>query len=364
MATSPAIVNRTQSLKQEGYPVAFIEKKFPDWARVAQLCAVSEREGHWANFGPLSERLAAFVHELNGLPAGCSVIAASSGTAALHALTGMHSVRAGRTLTWLVSAFGFYSSVIGPLVPNIRLVDSDSSGLLDLESVKQLNVDDWDGMIVTNTFGLASDLQAYEQICKAYGKILVVDSALAYPVRGNRTGCFDEMLSFHHTKPWGFGEGGCAIVARDNESLVRSLLNFGIGLDERCAPYAANGKMSDIAAAPIVERLERFESWSPLYIAQTLRISHFASCAGLILLGGVPEGAITGHLAVLRPSTIELDAVPQCRFVCRKYYRPLAPGFAVASDLFRRIINVPCHPGMAAISDAELEEFFASLVQR
>ena len=39
---------------------------------------------------------------------------------------------------------------------------------------------------------------------------------------------YSEILSFHHTKPWGFGEGGAVICETFDEKIVRQLINFGV----------------------------------------------------------------------------------------------------------------------------------------
>ena len=341
--------------------IPFVEPKRPDWHRVSQISAVSEMKGRWANFGPVNEAFGRLVWLISELPSSRCAVPTSSGTAALHAIAGMYAARDGAPLTWAISAFGFYSSAIGPLAAKVRMFDCDYSGFLDLDQVESASPAEWDGMIVTNTFGLATKLDRYVDFCRQRGKPLIIDSALAFPPLPHKDHYADVMLSFHHTKPWGFGEGGCAIVARENAPLMHSLLNFGIGADEAVRPFAMNGKMSDVSAALILERLERITSWGPLYLLQRKRIAEMIAAAGLRLLGSPPRNAVTGHLPVLAPWPINEVSLPQARFFVSKYYRPLAPGFAVAADLFSRMVNVPCHPAMAAISDEELEMFFGAL---
>jgi hypothetical protein len=40
-----------------------------------------------------------------------------------------------------------------------------------------------------------------------------------------------------------------------------------------------------------------------------------------------------------------------------KYYPPIR-GLPVASDLYARIVNVPCHAGVAALSDGQISLLF------
>ena len=356
--SNPSILDRADL---DADRVPFVEPKTPDWSRIAEICMLSQQEERWANFGPVQRSLASVLHVTMGIPEDRVVVPASSATAALHAVVGMHAITSGRPLTWVVSAFGFPATAIGPLAGHVRVVDCDREGFLDLDRLAALEPDSWDGLIVTNVFGIASSFSDYDSFCRDRGKLLLIDSALAFEgARGHAVGA-DEVVSFHHTKPWGFGEGGCAIVARETAGLVRNLLNFGFDTDDAFLRFATNGKMSDLAAASILERLERRPSWSTFYRMQTRRVLNIALQAGLQLLGHQGPNLVRGHIAVLAPSPIDIGSLPSARFAVRKYYRPLAPKNPVAEEIYERIINVPCHPAMAAVPTGEMEDFFAAI---
>ncbi len=341
--------------------VPFVEPKTPDWSRIADLCMISRRQDRWANFGPVTTGLGSVLQTLMGIPEDRVVIPASSATAALHAVVGAHAIGAGRPLIWAISAFGFPSTATGPLAQHVRVVDCDREGFLDLEELAKLDPNSWDGIIVTNLFGTAADFSRYHAFCGDRHKALVIDSALAFEGARGYAVSADEVVSFHHTKPWGFGEGGCAIVSRETAQSVRDLLNFGVETDSAFDRFATNGKMSDLAAAAILERLERMPSWSTFYRMQHNRMHNLAVRAGVSLLGPPPSPFLRGHMPVLAPNPIDLTSVPRARFDVRKYYRPLGPGCPIAEDLFGRILNIPCHPGMAAVPTAELEAFFSAI---
>jgi hypothetical protein len=44
----------------------------------------------------------------------------------------------------------------------------------------------------------------------------------------------------------------------------------------------------------------------------------------------------------------------------RKYYKPIT-GLAASTRIFSRIVNVPCHPGLARLDDRQLSELFGRL---
>src|SRR6185312_6439484 len=95
--------------------IPFVEPKEPDWNNIMKLAGPAIRAKRWANFGPISEGLADEVAKVAGLPESRVAVPASSGTTALHAIVGMHEILAERPLIWIVSAFGFLATVIGPL---------------------------------------------------------------------------------------------------------------------------------------------------------------------------------------------------------------------------------------------------------
>ncbi len=344
-------------------PIEFVERKEPDWDRVQSWLSRSREVNRWANGGPVARALEEAVTELLGLPEDRAVVATASATAAMFALAGAHSHRAGRPLRWVVSAFGFFTTAIGPLDEAI-IVDCDRAGLLDQQALAALDPAGYDGVIVTNPFGLHPDWRNFAAFCRDSGKILLYDNAHAL------LGCDrrlpqapDEVVSFHHTKPWGMGEGGCAIVSRQLEGVVRSLINFGVGLDERARPFASNGKLSDLAAAFALDRLEDLASWSRLYRRQEARIVALAAELGLRPLApSNPHPRSSAALVADLP--VDLSGLSGKRFTACKYYRPLADGAATARWLFDRIVNVPCHPGMAALADDQIVPALEEMVGR
>lgn len=341
-------------IPKPGRHISYVEAKHPDWNRVAEICSLSERTNRWANFGPVTEALARVIEFVTGISGKRVAVVASSATSALQAAAGVHSVNAGRPLRWAVSAFAFPATECGPFAHSIVRVDCNEKGFLSLEKLAELTNEEWDGAIVTHTFGMSTDMSRYEAFCKSRGKRLIIDAAMYFP--GNRSSASNaiEVLSLHHTKPWGFGEGGCLFVEPDDEALAKSFLNFGMGVEKGFLGYATNGKMSDLSAAAIIDRLELMPVWSALYRNELERIAGLAQDCGLETMGGFPRNAISACLPVLAPGSISLDDLPPSLFDCRKYYRPSTPGFITAQALYARIINVPCHAEMNQVSNADI----------
>jgi dTDP-4-amino-4,6-dideoxygalactose transaminase len=342
--------------------VHFVEKKLPDWSRVQQLMDLSARAGRWANFGPVQRYFAESVAKVLDLGPSRAVVSASSATSALFAIVGAHAAAAGSPLVWAISAYGFYSTAIGPLAAHVRVVDCDDKGMIDVSALSALPADSWDGLIATDLFGAQFDFSEASAICAAAGKPMIIDSAVSFPTRRSPAVCASEIVSFHHTKPWGFGEGGCAIVDAALAEQLRSFENFGVGAPPSFGGFAGNGKMSDIAAALIVQRLESMPRWADGYRRQRRRLTDLALSEGLGVLTRPPPEVVAPHVPVLAPRALDLTDIPPAPFAVAKYYRPLSKGCPVAAGLYSRMVNVPCHPGMAAIDDAVVRRFFRALM--
>ena len=90
-------------------------------------------------------------------------------------------------------------------------------------------------MIVTNIFGNVVDIQKYESFCRENNKFLIFDNAATGYTEYKGKNCLNFgigcTISFHHTKPFGFGEGGAIIVDKKYEKSIRCLNNFGIRIN-------------------------------------------------------------------------------------------------------------------------------------
>ena len=237
-------------------PVRFIEDKPSDWLRVEELLRQSASAGRSTNFGPVQDLFAEVAGRMLRLiqrvrwyprprpPPHCSRWPAFMPRKPV------------RLLVWAVSAFGFYSTTIGPLAGRVRVVDCDETGMIDISALSALPTESWDGLLVTDLFGGRPDFSQFSKLCAAAGKPMIIDAAVSFPAHRSPPLRASEIVSFHHTKPWGFGEGGCAIVDAAQAEKVRAFLNFGVGAQPSMANFAGNGKMSDIAAALILQRLE------------------------------------------------------------------------------------------------------------
>lgn len=339
----------------DGATIRFVEDKPVDLHVVERLLRLSQTANHWTNFGPVSLRLEREIASRLGLDASLRVVMCSSGTQALHALVGLHESLAGRSLRWAAGAFGYYCSIQGPLA-QAHVIDCDERAMIALDD---LHAADVDGFIVTNVFGLYDDLDAYRELARQQGKIAIIDAAMAY---GSHAHGPNEIISFHHTKPWGYGEGGCAIVAAEHERLFRSMISLGHLPGQPVNRRATNGKASDLACAFQLMRLSDLDVLEQTYREQYRRIASLGLEAGFRVLGDVLDHpSIPGNVPLLAPGPF--DDVRHHDVPTGRYYHPLdeAPR---AQAIFDRVVNIPCHPGVASLDDAVLRAALLDLARR
>jgi dTDP-4-amino-4,6-dideoxygalactose transaminase len=332
--------------------IAFIERKEPDLARVRELLALCNSANHWANEGPLFRRLQREYHSHLGLKSEFAILPCSNGGIALEAIARLHERYAGKKLRWVASAFSFQNLGRGYFA-DTAFLDCDTAGCLDLSELAALDPASFDGIVLTNPHGLLRDFSAYIAFAQRERKALLIDNAA-----GLGPSISDwpwQAFSLHQTKPYGVGEGGLAVVPKDALEDLRQLLTYG-PVPTDAASWLNNGKLSDISAAFHLDRLSRHHIWSPSYREQATRIVGIASRVGFRPLRAMSESdPITMSWPLVAPTPISMEAVLSSRAVTLgKYYRPLASR-RMATWLYERLVNMPTHPDMEMLSDADIE---------
>jgi len=345
--------------------IAFVEAKRPDYEKIRELLACSEASGMWSNFGPVSLQLEETVAEIHTLPHSRRVVSCANGTVALHGLVQLYEHVAGRPLRWVVSAFTFHAQRQGPLA-DARVLDCDAQGFLDLSALAALPPESYDGIVVTNLFGTARQAELYEELAARAGKILLFDSATCFGsmYNGKPFGSLGggEIFSFHHTKPCGFGEGGCVVVPAELEDTFRSLINFGLYKGIDTGARSSNGKMSDVAAAFILDRLRHHEAIRAAHRQQFRRLASIARDLGLALLvDGEQKGMFPNLVPILFPHPVGPERLSGGPLVVHKYYRPVVSR-PRADALYTHVVCFPCHGGVAQVPDDELHAGLAALM--
>lgn len=302
------------------------------------------------NYGPVVRKLEEyFTHELEVLPEK-SVIVVVNAAIGLTALVSGINMQERRELKYATQSFTFPCACQGPL-QNSQIVDINENLSLDVSKVN----DNVDGIIVTNLFGTVCDIDEYTSWCDQKNKILLFDNATVPFTKykginavNYGTGC---IISLHHTKPIGFGEGGLIIVDKKYESSIRKCINFGFEVvngEVQWNKNGTNGKMSELSAAAILSYLhlnkDEIQSHQvKLYESFTSKIQDipgvklfptyssgtpFVSCFALIF----DKEITNNHILQLELSNI----------TSRKYYTPLDDS-PKSNYIFKHILCLPCH---------------------
>ena len=361
---TPASEEISTSQKKLG-SIGFIENKIYDFSRISELMTLSISANQHANSGPVCRLLEAVIALITKLETDQKVVAVSSGTSALHLACNFHGVvNQNPEMRWVTSAFTFKSSTASNLSGSI-VIDCDQYGRFDLNRLKELPLASYDGVIFTNVFSQMADWDDVDTFCKKNNKKLVIDNATGLldrintPIKGKAP---IEIVSAHHTKPWGAGECGLVLCSSEQEPLIRKLSEYGDDNILQTRAASSNFKLSDLAAAAVIDRLERMPFWAPLYNQQESRMAkivadEFKSMS--LLEGTTKPNSPRAHAPFSNQFPIE--KFKHTSFLTLgKYYKPLAPDWKYnndlsnASALYKKIICIPNNPEYLTVSSDQI----------
>lgn len=293
-----------------------------------------------------------FIKETFKIDDNKCVIVVTNGSVALHSITSGIEYYKKKKINWATQAFTFPPSVQSNL-SNTKIIDIDKYGGLDITKIdNSIN-----GLIVTNIFGNVVDIEKYESFCKKNNKFLIFDNAATGYTEYKGKNCLNYgigcTISFHHTKPFGFGEGGAIIVDKKYENCIRCLNNFGIGLTNKYwVPEGNNNKMSEISAIYILQYLKRnvdtiIKKHNELYLyfqEQIIKykITHFK------LFSSFHDGIIVPSCFCILFDNYDdkvRETLLENNIQARKYYHPLDDS-KIANEIFDKILCIPCNIDM------------------
>jgi len=276
------------------------------------------------------------------------IICVCSATAGIHAVIDSFNMKFGRKTKWCTQAFTFPSSAQNVL-QDVTIVDVDNGGGLDLQSVPN----DVDGIIVTNIFGNCVDIDKYENWCKTYNKILLFDNAATpYTFYKGINTCNSgdaSVISFHHTKPIGFGEGGAIIINKHLSSNVKRVINFGFDSNYEWSIFGSNYKMSEISAIYILQFLrDNFENIvthnSNLYV----KIQEIIANSNISMYPNHGDKTLISCFCFLHKKFTPDNIALLSSVECKKYYKPLVK-LPNSTNLYNEILCYPCNSSVTCI---------------
>jgi dTDP-4-amino-4,6-dideoxygalactose transaminase len=323
--------------------ITWVPNKHVNTIRVSELLEDSIKTRQFTNYGPNVRKLEALVQNILKIDHTKAVVCVSNATHGIWATISSFEMFYNKSLICATQSLTFPASAQGYLKDS-RILDIDDSGGLNLELVSNE-----DCVILTNIFGNTVDISKYEKWQTNTGKLLVFDNA-ATPYsfyKGTNSCNFGNasIVSFHHTKPIGFGEGGCIIIDKKYETCLRKVINFGFDEHHIWHSTGSNYKMSDIQATYIIQHLERFDSIKKKHMSL---YDYFISKIPkhIKMFPNTSEISLMSCFCILLDNShMYMDRLIENNIQVRKYYEPLI-STPIADYLFSKILCIPCNTDM------------------
>ncbi len=226
---------------------------FPALVTISSRLSRALDEGAITNNGPYVLDFEALLAKYLGAPVLCF----ASGQAALTAML-MASEIHGQEV--IMPSFTF------PATPNAVLAAGGIPVFADI-SVDTLTVSPMDvekkitpqtgAILAVDAYGVGADYPALQKIARKYRIKLLRDSAPAFGTIARGNGDVPGIYSFHATKAFAVGEGGC-LVSHDETLMARAKMirNFGLDRNHEWRVSGINGKMTEISALIGIQSLK------------------------------------------------------------------------------------------------------------
>jgi dTDP-4-amino-4,6-dideoxygalactose transaminase len=325
----------------------FIQRKKFDKSTFMQLLEPAQASNIWTNGGYCTYLLEELARDMLKIDNSKAIIAVSSGTAALHAITDVIRSCIFNKARFATQNFTFAANRIGPLRDSLVL-DFDRGETVDFRHKQGL----YDVLIVTNCFGHLQDLDFILEHHKKNQLVVFDNAASPYSFTTSTVenkeytnSCnlgFASAISLHHTKPIGFGEGGLIIINKEYETIARTIINFGLQDGEVSTGYANNYKMSELSAAGIIQ-------WWHQFKIDDLANAYWGNYCRLLGLMSFYDGKnMLNHAIRSFPSCFPWlgSEVRDLNVETKKYYKPLVRSNDISNKMYNEITCYPIYDGV------------------
>ena len=332
--------------------IKWVNRKDIDYDVVTSLLSDCVDSRQFTNFGPNVEILEDLLHAQLKLDDDKKVIAVCNGACGLNALVATLCAYHNRKLKFAVQSFTFPCSKQLLLMDSI-VCDFDESLQISYDELTNKK-DEYDGIIITNCFGHSVDIDKYVEFCDKHNKILLFDNAASpytfYKNKNISNYGVGSIISLHHTKPLGFGEGGIVVIDNKYYDILKKIICFGYDAVNKYNYnlYASNYKMSEISAIFIYQWLLNFDI---IINRHKLLYKYFSD--KLEQIPGIsifPNYTDDTPFSSCMPVLFDNNKVTVQDFLhysieAKKYYAPLE-STKIANDTFSKIICFPLNCDM------------------
>jgi dTDP-4-amino-4,6-dideoxygalactose transaminase len=248
--SEPAVDTLFESISPKKIPLPVGQMNWPSWGEYVEIFEGIFNRGYYTNHGPLVQELEV---KLSSYLKVKHVVCVSNATIGL--IMGVEALQlTGKVIT---PSFTFIASTQALTWSGVEPVFCDvnvRTHQIDLSEIDKLITPDVSGILAVNLWGGSCNPQLIEEIAQKKGLKVIFDSAHAMgcEFNGRPIGNFGdlEVFSFHATKIFSTGEGGC--ITTNNDEIARKLRNirssYGAGETVRVVK-TSNGRMSEAQAA-------------------------------------------------------------------------------------------------------------------
>ena len=350
--------------------INWVPKKNINLADVSKKINDCIESKHVTNNGKNVLELQKVIKSIFKLDNDKEVLLTCNGAMGINALIGGLNIFYNKKLKWAVQSFTFPCSKQGLLTESI-IFDIDKNMGPDIDELNKRK-NEYDGILITNCFGAAANIEIYENFCKENNKLLLFDNAASsFTYYKNKNilnyglGC---MVSLHHTKPIGFGEGGFIVFDKKFLDVMEKSICFGFTKNDRCNYdiYASNYKMSEISCIYISDFLKNLQY---IYNHHTKIICYFIKKIKekkiddkVKILDNFSsfEQSLMSTIPILFDYNITIDFFIENNIEAKKYYYPLDNNCTFSNKLFNNIICLPLNTDITF----EIIDFYIDIITK
>jgi len=276
------------------------------------------------------------------------ILLTCNGAMGINAIIGGFNIYFEKKLRWAVQSFTFPTSIQGNLNGSL-IFDIDENMGPDIKLL-ELYKNEYDGLVITNCFGTSVNIELYEKFCHDNNKILVFDNAASsmtfYKNKNHINYGHASMVSLHHTKPIGFGEGGFIIFNKEYLNSMKKSICFGYTDTNKYEYniYANNYKMSEIACIYITEYLKNthniFKHYTKIitYFEDKIQYKKYKLYSNF----SDNSKSLLSTIPVIFDKKVSIDMFLANKIEAKKYYYPLEyEKHQNSRELFDNIICLP-----------------------
>lgn len=291
-------ITADQPEARAGAQIPVLHPLLPDAHALLPYLQRIDQSRTYTNWGPLTVELESRLAGRWSLPES-GVVSAGSGTAALVGaiLATAGRATAGRPVA-IVPALTFVATAVAVELCGyeVKVVDVDpETWMLDPARLAAGQLSDVGLVVPVAPFGAGVPQQSWAEFREREDRAVVIDGAASFESierdAASYLGSIPVALSFHATKPFAAGEGGCVACtdARLAQEIVRAL-NFGFYDTRESMSPSLNGKMSEYHAAVALASLDVWESTRTAFLDVAAAYREEFSRVGLAdRLGTAPE---------------------------------------------------------------------------